>query len=77
MTRDKALPPGDDEMEDIKFLTEKCTDYSPGGWRDLIPGGEIFVDKVDGAHHFSMMQGELGEKTAIFIIKGDAVRLQG
>ena len=67
MTGDKALPPGDDEVEDMKFLTEKRTDFSPGGWRDLIPGGDIVVDKVIGAHHFSMMWGEFSEKTARFI----------
>ena len=55
MTGNKTLPPGDDEVEDIKFLTEKRTDSSPGVWRDLIPGGEIFVDKVDGAHHCSIV----------------------
>ena len=66
ITGDKTLPLGDDEVEDMKFLTEKRTDFLPGGWRDLIPRGDIFVDKVDGAHHCSMMQGELAEKTARF-----------
>ena len=67
MTGNKALPPGDDDVEGMKFLTEKRTDYSPGGWVDLLPGGEIHVEKVEGAHHFSMMTGALGRKTANFI----------
>ena len=51
----------------VKVLTEKGTDSSPGGWWDLMRGGEISADKVDGAYRFSMMRGELGEKTASFI----------
>ncbi len=67
MTGDKALPPGDDDVPDMACLSQKRTDFSPGGWEDLFPGDEVTVEKAEGAHHFSMMQGELGKQTASFI----------
>ena len=66
-TEDKAFSPGDDVVEDMTFLTEKRTDFTPGGWRDLIPGGEIVVERLEGSHHFSMMQGDAVKETARFI----------
>ncbi len=66
-TEDKAFAQGDDVVEDMRFLTEKRTDFSAGGWRDLVPGGEVVVERLEGSHHFSMMQGDAVEETARFI----------
>jgi hypothetical protein len=49
------LPPGPDDTEGMKFLTEKRSDFSAAGWDHLFPGEEIAVERVPGAHHFSMM----------------------
>ena len=55
MVGDKELPPGDDDCEDMKFLSEKRTDFSATGWADLFPGDEIVVERAEGANHFSLM----------------------
>ena len=49
------LPPGPDDTEGMKFLTEKRTDFTAGGWKDLFPGVEVDAKSIQGAHHFSMM----------------------
>ena len=66
-TEDKAFAPGDDVVEDMRFLTKKRTNFSAGGWRDLIPGGEVVVERLEGSHHFSMMRGDAVRETARFI----------
>lgn len=53
------LDVGPNDPDDMKFLTEKRTDFSAGGWGDLFPGVEVIVEKAEGAHHFSMMVGSL------------------
>ena len=70
MTGDKALLPEDDDVKDMEFLSKKRTGFSPGGWEDLFPGDEVIVEKAEGAHHFSMMKGDLGKRTASFIDRG-------
>ncbi|KAI1142789.1 polyketide synthase [Hypoxylon sp. FL0543] len=51
------LAPHPDDTEGMKFLLERRTDFGPNGWDALFPGREsdIVVDRVEGAHHFSMM----------------------
>ena len=49
------LPPGPDDTEGMKFLTEKRTDFTAAGWETLFPGTRVDVTRVEGAHHFSMM----------------------
>ena len=55
MVGSKELPPGDDDCEDMKFLSEKRTDFSATGWAELFPGDEIIVERAEGANHFSLM----------------------
>lgn len=49
------LPPHPDDTEGMKFLGEPRTDFSAAGWKELFPGQEVIVEKVDGANHFSLM----------------------
>lgn len=49
------LPPGPDDTEGMKFLTEKRTDFTAHGWKTLVPGVVVDVERSQGAHHFSMM----------------------
>lgn len=49
------LPPGSDDTEGMKFLTEKRTDFTAHGWKTLFPGAIVDVKRLEGAHHFSMM----------------------
>jgi acyl carrier protein/pimeloyl-ACP methyl ester carboxylesterase len=49
------LPPGPDDTEGMKFLTEQRTDFTAAGWEKLFPGAVIDIKRVEGAHHFSLM----------------------
>lgn len=49
------LPPGADDTEGMKFLTERRTDFTGAGWENLFPGAVVDIKRVQGAHHFSMM----------------------
>ena len=55
MTGDKALPPRDDDVKDMEFLSKKRTGITAGGWRDLFPGDKVTVEKAEGVHYFLMM----------------------
>lgn len=50
-----TLESGPDDTEGMKFLTEKRTDFTGAGWEALLPGTRVDVERVEGAHHFSMM----------------------
>jgi hypothetical protein len=51
------LAPYRDDTEGMKFLLEHRKDFGSNGWEGLFPGreGRIVVDRVGGAHPFSMM----------------------
>ena len=51
----------DEDTEGMKFLTERRTDFGPGGWAQLFPDSNIKVDVIEGDHHFSMMRGQGAE----------------
>lgn len=55
------LAPHPDDTEGMKFLLERRTNFGGNGWEHLFPGREkdIVLDRVDGAHHFSMMVSRL------------------
>ena len=55
-----------EDPEGIQFLTVKRTDFSAGGWAPLFPD-TVVVKVLYGAHHFSMMHKENGQKVAGFI----------
>ncbi|THC97584.1 hypothetical protein EYZ11_002939 [Aspergillus tanneri] len=50
------LPAGDDDVEDMKFLTEPRSDFSAGRWANFFPGEEIFIERAAGLDHFGMMR---------------------
>ena len=49
------LPPGPDDNEGMKFLTEQRTDFTAAGWEAYFPGAKLKVKRSERAHHFSMM----------------------
>ena len=49
------LPPGPDDTEGMRFLTEKRTDFTAAGWQALFPDIVVDVQRAARAHHFSMM----------------------
>ena len=60
------LPPGPDDTEGMKFLTEKRTDFSASGWKMLFPGALVDVKRIPDAHHFSMM---VSSRTSFFALR--------
>ncbi|KUI72115.1 Conidial yellow pigment biosynthesis polyketide synthase [Cytospora mali] len=65
------LAPHPDDTEGMKFLLERRTNFGANGWGALFPGreGSIIVDRVEGAHHFSMMREPYSQKLAEFLVK--------
>ena len=59
----------DRDTAGMKFLTERRTDFGPGGWADLFPGANITVEVAEGEHHFSMMRNDGADRLANFIRK--------
>ncbi|USW46734.1 Putative thioesterase, Acyl transferase domain superfamily, phosphopantetheine binding ACP [Septoria linicola] len=44
------------EIEGIRFLTQRRTDFGPGKWAQLFLGHKAKVHTIEGEHHFSMMR---------------------
>ncbi|KAJ5784444.1 polyketide synthase [Penicillium pulvis] len=73
---DKHLEPKfearSDDPEGLKFLTEERADFGPAGWDYLLPMTSIALSRIDGANHFSMIQGDhakrLGEEIQGFLM---------
>lgn len=51
-----------DDPEGLKFLTAARTDFGPCGWETVLPEPTLSMDKIPGANHFSMMQGEYARR---------------
>ncbi|KAI1452580.1 polyketide synthase [Annulohypoxylon moriforme] len=66
------LAPHPDDTEGMKFLLERRTDFGPNGWDTLFPGQDVVVDRVEGAHHFSMMREPYSWNLAEFLVKAMA-----
>lgn len=44
------------EMEGIRFLTQRRTDFGPGMWAKLLLEHRVTAHRIEGEHHFSMMR---------------------
>ncbi|KAK3902976.1 conidial yellow pigment biosynthesis polyketide synthase [Staphylotrichum tortipilum] len=68
------LAPHPDDTEGMKFLLERRTEFGPNGWDALFPGREagIVLERVEGAHHFSMMREPYSQKLAEFLARAMA-----
>lgn len=52
---DESFHPQPDDPEDMKFLTERRTDFTAGKWARLFPGVPLHVDHVEGRHHWNLL----------------------
>lgn len=50
-----AFHPQPDDPEDMKFLTEKRTDFTAGAWGRLFPDVPVYVDRAVGRHHWNIL----------------------
>lgn len=62
---------GEDEPKEMRWLLENRTDFGANGWDDLLGGREnLVMETLDGANHFSMMEGEKAILLSEFIARG-------
>lgn len=54
---DDSFHPQPDDPADMKFLTEKRTDFTAGAWARLLPNVPVYVDRAEGQHHWSLLAG--------------------
>lgn len=44
------------EIEGIRFLTQRRTEFGQGKWAQLLHDHEVIIHTMEGEHHFSMMR---------------------
>ena len=58
----------DDDPKEMRWLLENRTNFGPNGWDGLLGGeGNLVVEKIEGANHFSMMEGTNAKVLSEFI----------
>ncbi|KAL7941084.1 conidial yellow pigment biosynthesis polyketide synthase [Trichoderma barbatum] len=68
-TGDKRLKEEPDDTREMKWLLHDRTDYGPNGWDQLVGTDMLRIEVLDGANHFTMMQGEQGRKLSQFLAR--------
>ncbi|EFX00827.1 polyketide synthetase [Grosmannia clavigera kw1407] len=58
-----------DDPEDMKFLTTKRTDFTPGRWGPLFGDVPVQVDRVENEHHWSILKGDSAVKVSQYIAR--------
>lgn len=74
---DERFHPQPDDPEDMKFLTQKRTDFSPGlGWSRLFAGVSVpvHVDRAVGQHHWNLLVSSGRGRDVLFFVKKTNVR---
>ena len=63
----RPTPQADDPRE-MRWLLENRTDFGPNGWDRLLGGKDkLVIEDMEGANHFTMMEGEKGKILRDFI----------
>ncbi|KAF2464727.1 polyketide synthetase [Lindgomyces ingoldianus] len=66
---DEHFHPQPGDPEDMKFLTEKRTDFTAGKWGRLFPGVPVRIDRAEGRHHWNILKGESAVNVAAYIAR--------
>ncbi|KAF1952293.1 polyketide synthetase [Byssothecium circinans] len=66
---DDRFHPQPDDPEDMKFLTEKRTDFTAGKWGRLFPGVPVQIERAVGRHHWNILKDESAAKVAAYIAR--------
>lgn len=59
-------PRGDDPRE-MNWLLNNRTDFGSNGWDSLLGGGEVVVETLENANHFTLMEGKKAAELARFV----------
>lgn len=54
---DPRPEPRDDDPREMKWLLNNRTDFGPNGWDGLLGDGEVRIETIEGANHFTLMEG--------------------
>ncbi|KAJ4389519.1 hypothetical protein N0V93_006989 [Gnomoniopsis smithogilvyi] len=58
-----------DDPEDMKFLTTRRTDFTPGRWGPLFGDVPVQVDRAESEHHWSILKGDSAAKVSQYIAR--------
>lgn len=64
---DPRPEPRADDTREMNWLLNNRTDFGPNGWDALLGGGEVVVETLENANHFSLMGGEKAVELARFV----------
>lgn len=64
---DPRPEPMADDPREMNWLLNNRTDFGPNGWDALLGGGDVVVETLDNANHFSLMEGEKALELARFV----------
>lgn len=64
---DPRPEPRADDPREMNWLLNNRTDFGPNGWDALLGGGEVVVETIEDANHFSLMEGEKVLELARFL----------
>ena len=64
---DPRPEPRADDPREMNWLLNNRTDFGPNGWDALLGGGDVVVETLDHANHFTLMEGEKALELARFV----------
>ncbi|KAK4692542.1 hypothetical protein P7C71_g4683, partial [Lecanoromycetidae sp. Uapishka_2] len=64
---DPRPEPRADDPREMNWLLNNRTDFGPNGWDALLGGGEVVVETLENANHFTLMEGGKAMELARFI----------
>ncbi|KAI0837698.1 polyketide synthase for naphthopyrone YWA1 [Hypoxylon sp. FL0890] len=66
---DKRLVEQPDDTREMKWMLHHRTEYGPNGWDSVIEQNKMTMEVLEGANHFTMMQGPQGQKLSQFLAR--------
>lgn len=58
-----------DDTREMKWLLNERTDFGANGWDNVIEPGRLNIEVLEGANHFTMMEGPQGHRLSQFLAR--------
>ncbi|KAI1293162.1 polyketide synthase for naphthopyrone YWA1 [Xylaria venustula] len=58
-----------DDTREMKWLLNERTDFGPNGWDAVLEPGRLTIEVLEGANHFTMMEGSQGQRLSEFLAR--------
>ncbi|KAI1271590.1 polyketide synthase for naphthopyrone YWA1 [Xylaria sp. FL0933] len=68
-TGGQTLEEQPDDTREMKWLLNERTNFGPNGWDAVIEPGRLNIEILEGANHFTMMEGSQGQRLSKFLAK--------